>query len=140
MHSGDMIFIGFDLKKDPNTILKAYDDPHGFTSAFNLNLLTRINYELNANFDLHNFKHHEAYEPKSGAAISTLVSLKKQEVKIHDLNINISFEKGETIFMEISQKYDLNMINDIATQSGFEIAENFFDERLFFMNSLWKIR
>jgi dimethylhistidine N-methyltransferase len=140
MHSRDLLFIGFDLKKDPDIILKAYNDPHGHTAAFNLNLLQRINNELNANFVLHNFKHHEVYDPQSGTAKSKLISLEKQEVEIHDLNKTISFEKGESIFMEISQKYDMRMIMDLADKSGFEIVRNFYDKRQYFVNSLWKLK
>ncbi len=140
MHSGDLLFIGFDLKKDPEIILKAYNDPHGHTAAFNLNLLQRINNELNANFILHNFRHQEVYNPQSGTAKSMLISLEKQEVEIHDLSTSISFEKGESIFMEMSQKYDMKMIMDLADKSGFEIVRNFYDKRQYFVNSLWKLK
>ncbi len=140
MHSGDLLFIGFDLKKDPEIILKAYNDPHGHTAAFNLNLLQRINNELNANFVLHNFRHHEVYNPQSGTAKSMLISLEKQEVEIHDLNKTVSFEKGESIFMEMSQKYDMKMIMDLANKSGFKIVRNFYDKRQYFVNSLWKLK
>ncbi len=140
MHPKDLIFIGFDLKKDPEVILKAYNDPHGHTSAFNLNLLQRINNELNANFKLQNFKHHEAYDSQRGTAKSFLISLKKQEVEILDLNEIISFKERETIFMEMSQKYDMEMIDGLATKSGFEIVRNFYDKRQYFVNSIWKLK
>ena len=140
MQSGDLLFIGFDLKKDPDIILKAYNDPHGYTAAFNLNLLQRINDELNADFNLNNFRHIEVYEPKSGTAKSKLISLKNQEVTIHELSKTISFEQGESIFMEMSQKYDMEMIMDLADKSGFEIVRNLHDERQYFVNSLWKLK
>ncbi|MEA1897308.1 MAG: L-histidine N(alpha)-methyltransferase [Bacteroidota bacterium] len=140
MQSGDLLFIGFDLKKDQNIILKAYNDPHGHTAAFNLNLLQRINNELNANFNLDNFRHVEVYDPESGTAKSKLISLKKQEIIIYDLNKIISFEQGESIFMEVSQKYDMEMIMDIANKSGFEIVRNLYDKRQYFVNSLWKLK
>ncbi len=139
MKSGDLLFIGFDLKKDPDTILKAYNDPYGYTSAFNLNLLQRINRELDASFDLSAFKHQEHYDPKTGTARSELVSLKKQQVEINSLNLTASFEKGEPIFMELSQKYDETSISELAQKSGFQIVRNFFDQRLYYTNSLWKI-
>jgi len=138
MHSGDLLFIGFDMKKDQEIILKAYDDPYGHTAAFNLNLLRRINNELGANFDLKSFSHHEKYDPTNGAALSFLVSQKAQVVRIDRLNQNISFDKKERIFMEISQKYDLDMIGNLAKNSGFEIVMNFFDRRQYFVNSLWR--
>ena len=140
MQSGDLLFIGFDLKKDQDIILKAYNDPHGHTAAFNLNLLQRINNELNADFDPGHFRHLEVYDPESGTAKSKLISLRKQEVAIKDLDKIISFEKGESIFMEMSQKYDLEMIMDLADKSGFEIVRNLYDKRQYFVNSLWKLK
>ncbi|MCP4552160.1 MAG: L-histidine N(alpha)-methyltransferase [Bacteroidetes bacterium] len=74
MHTNDLLFIGFDLKKDPQIILNAYNDGQGLTADFNLNLLTRINNELDANFDLQSFKHHEVYNPQSGSTKSYLIS------------------------------------------------------------------
>lgn len=136
----DQLFIGFDLKKDPSVIMDAYDDPHGHTSAFNLNLLKRINRELNANFETENFKHLETYNSDTGTAKSFLISNKKQQVFINELNRTISFEKDERIFTEISQKYDLEMIYKLACQSGFEIIRNYYDKRKYFANSLWKLK
>jgi dimethylhistidine N-methyltransferase len=139
MHPGDLLFIGLDLKKDPELILKAYDDPHGHTTAFNLNLLQRINDELGGNFNLQSFKHREEYDPKSGTAKSFLVSQKTQEVKLTEINETIAFDQGECIFMEISQKYDMDMINNLAINSGFEVVRNFYDKRQYFANSMWKL-
>ena len=136
----DQVFIGFDLKKDPDIIMKAYNDPYGHTAAFNLNLLERINREMGADFNLQNFKHHETYNPRSGAAKSYLISLKDQQVYIEDLNRSFFFKKWESIFMERSQKYDMDMINDLAINSGFEIVRNFYDDRQYFVNSLWKLK
>lgn len=140
MNHGDKLFIGFDLKKDPRVILNAYNDPHGHTAAFNLNLLQRLNDELGANFNLDNFKHHEVYDPQSGTAKSYLVSLKSQSVFIERLSRSFKFEQWETIYTEMSQKYDLNMIFSFAKQCGFEVVRNFTDSRQYFMNSLWKLK
>jgi len=140
MNQYDKLFIGFDLKKDPQIILDAYDDPHGHTAVFNLNLLQRLNDELGANFNLNNFKHQEVYNPQTGTAKSFLVSLEKQSVHIKVLSKSFEFDKWETIYTEMSQKYDLNMITSFANQCGFEIVRNFFDNRQYFMNSLWKLK
>jgi L-histidine N-alpha-methyltransferase len=140
MQNQDMVFIGFDLKKESHIILNAYNDPHGHTAAFNLNLLQRINTELDANFDLNNFSHKELYNSDSGTAKSYLMSKIAQEVNIQSLDKTIHFEDGEKVFMERSQKYDLEMINKLAEKSGFEIVRNFFDQRQYFVNSLWKIK
>ncbi len=139
MQKGDMLFIGFDLKKEPKLILDAYNDSRGHTAAFNLNLLQRMNDELGADFNFGHFKHREEYDPETGTAKSFLISLKKQTVSISKLNITILFNKDEKIFMEMSQKYDLPMINDLAANSGFKVAKNFFDSRKYFVNSLWEV-
>jgi len=140
MSENDKLFIGFDLKKDPDIILKAYNDPHGYTSSFNLNLLRRINDELGADFQLLQFKHEEVYDPQTGIAKSYLVSREKQKVTIRELNKTIGFDQSEPIFMEMSQKYDVRMINSLADNSGFEVVRNFTDKRQYFMNSLWKLK
>lgn len=140
MHNGDMILIGLDLKKDPELILRAYNDPHGHTSAFNLNLLQRINNELDADFNLADFSHEEVYHKQSGKAESYLVSQAEQIVNIKTLDRNFEFKAGERIFMEMSQKYDSTMIEELADNSGFEIVMNFNDHRHFFVNSLWRLK
>lgn len=138
MNADDRLFVGFDLQKDPRTIRRAYDDAQGVTAAFNLNLLTRINRELGANFDLEAFSHYASYHPIEGAARSFLMSRRRQTVFIEAINQSFEFAAWEPIFMEISQKYTLAMIEDLARGSGFSVAENFFDEPEFYANSLWK--
>lgn len=140
MNPQDQVFIGFDLKKEPQIILNAYNDSSGHTAAFNLNLLYRINRELDADFDLDSFKHQEVYSSTTGTAKSYLISLKHQKVNIQSLDKTIWFEEGERIFTEMSQKYDLKMINELAEKSGFENVRNYFDQRQFFVNSLWKLK
>ena len=136
----DMVFIGFDLKKDPDLILNAYNDPSGHTAAFNLNLLKRINDELGGHFDLLNFVHQEVYDEQTGTAKSYLMSRKKQSVSIEKLGKAFEFEADEKMLMEMSQKYDLELIDDLAEKSGFQIVRNFMDSRQYFMNSLWKLK
>ncbi len=138
MSEDDLFFIGLDLKKDPEVIRKAYDDSQGHTRDFNLNLLTRFNKELGANFDLQGFIHSPLYDPQSGTARSFLVSTRDQEVRFEITDESISFKQWETIQTELSQKYDLAMIDTIAKASGFQVVENFFDSRHYFVNSLWK--
>ena len=76
-----MVLMGFDLKKNPKTVLAAYNDKEGITKRFNLNLLERINRELNADFDLSKFEHYPTYDPETGACKSYLVSLEDQDSK-----------------------------------------------------------
>lgn len=138
MTESDRMLIGFDLHKNPKTILNAYDDSQGITRKFNLNLLRRINRELQADFEVEGFDHYASYHPLERAARSFLISRRDQSVTIGALEKEFHFRKWEPIFMEISQKYDLSMIAALAAESGFEIVENFFDGNRFYSNSLWK--
>lgn len=134
----DYVMVGFDLKKDPEAILNAYDDPYGITKAFNLNLLKRINDELGGNFDTTNFKHWPIYNPLTGATKSFLVSTKSQEVFIESLQQNFSFKAWEAIDMEISQKYDLDTIKSLGAEAGLEVVKEFFDCKHYFVNTVFK--
>lgn len=132
---GDIVLIGFDLKKNPQTILDAYNDPKGITAAFNLNLLTRMNRELGADFIKNNFEHYQNYDPISGACRSYLVSLKEQEVTIGDTSVH--FDEDETIYMEVSQKFSVEDIHTMAYASGFSIAGTVNDNKNWFTDSIW---
>jgi dimethylhistidine N-methyltransferase len=140
MNENDLLFVGFDLQKDPRVILQAYDDAQGVTAQFNLNLLKRINRELGANFDLEKFSHYAIYRPVECAARSFLISRENQTVYVESLNTSFDFKQWEPIFMEISQKYSLEMIEDLAASSGFEVKKNFLDSRNYFVDSLWKLK
>ncbi|MEQ8245632.1 L-histidine N(alpha)-methyltransferase [Fulvivirga sp.] len=132
----DILFIGFDLKKDPKVILDAYNDKQGVTAAFNFNLLDRINNELGGNFNTSQFRHYPVYNPMTGTTTSYLISEKEQTVEIMDAAIH--FKAWEPIHMEISQKYDQAMINGMAEKAGFEIIDAFTDDKKYFMNSVWR--
>src|SRR5438477_5473429 len=93
MNADDLLFIGFDLQKDPHVIQKAYDDGAGVTAAFNLNLLKRINSELGANFDLDKFTHYAVYRPVECAARSFLISREKQIVNVAALDQTFEFDQ-----------------------------------------------
>jgi L-histidine N-alpha-methyltransferase len=134
----DLVIVGFDLKKNPKQILAAYDDREGITKAFNLNLLNRINNELGGDFELDNFEHYASYDPESGACKSYLISLKEQQIRLGDTE-SISFDKNEYIYMEISQKYALNEIEELAKSSGFKPVTSFFDRKKYFIDSLWRV-
>ncbi len=138
MSDNDLLLVGFDLQKDPHVIANAYDDAAGVTAKFNLNLLTRINRELGGNFDLDKFCHYANYRPIEGSARSFLISREKQTVRIEALGRDFEFDQWEAVFMEISQKYSLKMIADLAEQSGFTIKQNFFDSKNYYCDSLWR--
>ncbi len=135
--SGDQLFIGFDLKKSPEIIKKAYDDRHGYTREFNLNHLRRLNDELGANFNVDKFEQHTEYNPKTGEVKSYLVSTEKQTVFIEALDEEYSFNCWEPTFMELSRKFDPESIENMAEKYGFKVKQHFTDLRNFFMDSLW---
>lgn len=135
---GDRVLVGFDLKKNPHTILNAYNDKTGITAAFNLNLLTRINRELDANFTIDQFQHYQTYDPVSGACRSYLVSLIDQVINID--HTNISFKENELIDMEVSQKFSEEDIQELAKRSGFEIKGEIKDSKNWFIDSVWKVK
>jgi len=136
MSEDDLLFIGFDLQKDPRVIHRAYDDAAGVTARFNLNLLDRINRELGGNFVKENFLHYANYRPIEGSARSYLISRTKQTVEV--AGQRFEFDRWEPIFMEISQKYTLAMIDSFACEAGFRIVKNFFDSREYYCDSLWR--
>ncbi|WP_036382618.1 L-histidine N(alpha)-methyltransferase [Muricauda sp. MAR_2010_75] len=124
----DLIFMGFDQKKNPQTILDAYNDKAGITEAFNKNILTRINKEMGGNFDLDKFLHWEVYDPQTGTAKSYLVSKERQMAHIESLDLEVPFKQWETIHTEISQKYDDAVVKWLAGEAGLEIATSFSDQ------------
>ncbi|MCX2452585.1 L-histidine N(alpha)-methyltransferase [Pedobacter sp. PLR] len=136
LSKGDMLIIGFDLKKNPKQILAAYNDAQGITAAFNLNLLHRINRELGGDFNLQSFEHYACYDPDSGACKSYLISKKEQVVHL-DEETAISFAAHEPIYMEISQKYSLPEIEAMARVTGFVGKHLFFDANKYFVDAVW---
>ena len=138
MRSGDKLLSGIDLKKDPHTILKAYNDPTGITRSFNLNLLERMNRELGANFNLEHWDHFPTYDPFTGECKSYLMSTAKQEVYIEATQHTYHFRDYEPVHMEISRKYRPDQIEELARSTGFEVVKHFMDSKHYFADSLWE--
>ena len=136
---GDMLLVGVDLKKDPRIITAAYNDPQGITATFNLNLLSRMNRELGADFNTQHFMHHTFYEPVSGEVLSYLVSLKQQSIRFDALDWKIDFEAFELIHTEISKKYSISELELLAKAQAFEVVEHFTDTKKYFLDTLWKV-
>lgn len=112
------LLIGVDLKKDPNVLHHAYNDPEGVTAAFNRNLLTRMNRELGANFNEEQFVHYAFYDPQEGRVEMHLVSLSDQVVSVGGRDF--TFREGESLWTESSYKYALWQFNELAASAGFE--------------------
>src|SRR6185437_4393518 len=115
------LLIGFDLRKDIKVLFDAYDDSEGITKAFNLNLLARMNRELEANFQLTNFKHYATYNVYSGAMESYLISTKQQDVYIKHLNQTFCFHEFEPMHLECSYKYRYSQIEQFAKDANFKV-------------------
>jgi uncharacterized SAM-dependent methyltransferase len=137
MEKGDFFLLGVDLKKDPRIILSAYNDSAGVTREFNLNLLGRVNRELDGNFDLDGFDHYASYDPISGAATSYLVSLSEQIVTVGEYAVEI--RKGEVIHTEVSMKYSEEEIEALGSGAGLELMKLFLDSREYYALALFRL-
>jgi L-histidine Nalpha-methyltransferase len=137
MEEGDMLLVGFDMHKDRHVLDAAYNDKKGITARFNLNLLERINNELEGQFDLDKFAHVAFYNEQLRRVEMHIVSKEDQDVYISGaIGRSFHFEKGETIHTENSYKYDMRQIKDIARASGFTLKEHFMDEKKWFCLAL----
>jgi dimethylhistidine N-methyltransferase len=139
LNDGDFVLIGFDLKKDIDLMLKAYNDSRGITAEFNLNLLRRINRELGGNFDIASFRFYASYNVFSGAIESYLVSQKEQAVFIKQLGQSFEFEAWEPIHTEYSYKFLESDIEDLAANTGYRIERQLFDSQRYFVDSIWRV-
>ena len=122
-----MLLLGTDLEKPWPQLQLAYDDPLGVTAAFNLNLLARINRELDADFELHQFQHEARFNPEERAVEMHLRSLRAKSVRIEAAVLTVEFDAGETIWTESSHKYSLDDVWQIAEQSGFYCEAQWLD-------------
>lgn len=132
LNKGDKIVLGVDLIKEKEVVLPAYNDAAGITRDFNLNLLERMNRELDANFDLNAFVHDPEYHEYEGIAKSFLKSTKKQVVTIESIQEQFVFEENERIHTEISRKYNDLILNKIIDESPLSIQHCFTDQKSWF--------
>jgi len=116
-----VLLIGVDLKKDKTILECAYNDSAQVTAAFNLNMLTRMNRELEADFDIDAFEHRAIYNEVQDRIEMHLVSLREQTVEV--AGELLSFEDGEYILTECSHKYSLDDFAQLAEPAGFQVAK-----------------
>jgi L-histidine Nalpha-methyltransferase len=133
---GDALLLGADLVKPLESMLAAYDDSMGVTAAFDLNLLTRINRELAANFDLTEFRHVARYDESEQRIEMHLVSLCNQAVAIPGASCTVSFRRDESIWTESSYKYRAGEIVQIAERTGFHAKTQWVDQEWPFAETL----
>lgn len=136
MKPGDLFLIGLDLVKDKDLLESAYDDSQGITAEFNLNVLSRINDELDADFDLNKFAHRAIYNDKDQRIEMYLQSLVNQSVIISKSNLTLNLQKNELIHTEYSHKYRISQIHDFLTKTGFEIKHTWLDNNNHFSLTL----
>jgi L-histidine N-alpha-methyltransferase len=123
---GDIFYLSTDLEKEIPRMIAAYDDSVGVTSAFNLNLLARINRELSANFDLSRFRHEARYNEIEHRIEMHLRSVTAQTVKIGQ-DFTFKLKQGETIWTESSYKFRCEDIAELARRTGFECETQWID-------------
>ena len=136
LQNGDALLLGADLKKDPAILEAAYNDALGVTSAFNLNVLARINRELAGTFDLRSFQHRAFYNEELGRIEIYIESLVNQRVHIGKLDLEVEFAAGELIHTENSYKYDKAGIAQLAARTGFELSRTWLDSQERFSSNL----
>ena len=132
MKGGDLFLIGLDLAKDKNVLEHAYDDSHGITAQFNLNVLSRINSELDSNFNVDKFAHHVIYNESENRVEIYLRSLENQQVNITKAGIMLQIKRNELIHTENSYKYTIPKIKKMFSRTGFRIRDMWFDEKRYF--------
>ena len=128
MKKEDLFLIGLDLVKDKEILENAYDDSMGITAKFNLNILSRINDELDADFNLKNFKHVAKYNDRDQRIEMYLKSDVNQSVVISKANLSLKLKEGEMIHTEHSHKYTIPQINRLMNDAGF-VMENIWSDK-----------
>lgn len=128
--AGGGLLIGYDLRKSRTVLEPAYDDRDGVTREFNLNLLARINRELDGDFDLDHFRHRAFYDERRGRVEMHLVSERSQAVRVGSEEFH--FTEGESVRTECSYKYTVAGFGRLAARAGFRAVETWTDERRWF--------
>jgi L-histidine Nalpha-methyltransferase len=136
LEPGDSLLLGTDLEKPSAQLLRAYDDALGVTASFNLNLLGRINRELDADFDLSQFAHVAKINENARSVEMHLRSKRRQIVSIPAAEVVVEFHEGETIWTESSHKYSAEEIVTTARHAGFRCEAQWIDEQWPFAENL----
>jgi L-histidine N-alpha-methyltransferase len=139
LNSGDYLLISFDMRKNIDLLLEAYNDPNGLYQKLNLNLLARINNELGGHFNLNQFNYKANYNKDIEGIHHFLISKEDQTVEIESLKQSFQFAMNEPIYLGSTSKYREQQILTIAETNGFEVVKMFTDENKGFIVSLWKI-
>jgi L-histidine Nalpha-methyltransferase len=136
LEPGDCLLLGTDLEKPATQLLGAYDDELGVTAAFNLNLLSRINRELGADFDLDQFTHVAKINTEARSVEMHLRSQRRQRIHIPMANFTVEFAENETIWTESSHKYGRQEVFQMASAAGFSVSAQWIDAQWPFAENL----
>jgi len=136
MRAGDGLLLGTDLAKPVGQLVAAYDDALGVTGAFNLNLLTRINRELGADFDLRQFRHRAIFNSATNSIEMHLESQCAQTISVSGAQLTVDVKSGETIWTENSHKYSIREVAQKARAAGFLLEAQWIDREWPFAESL----
>lgn len=150
LHPQDLLLLGTDLRKDTETMTRAYSDSEGVTKDFNFNLLTRMNRELGTNFNLDNFEHLAVYNSNIGAMESYLLATKPHRVSMKSEELaagskgsgktapahEFAFGSFERLHMECAHKYTIELVNDMLESAGYHMSARYFDKHKWFMDSV----
>ncbi|MBI3639529.1 MAG: L-histidine N(alpha)-methyltransferase [Thaumarchaeota archaeon] len=139
MRKGDLFLLGIDLVKDAKILENAYDDSSGVTAEFNLNLLSRINRELDATFDHDKFEHVAIFNKRQKRIEMYLKSKVKHQVFVSAINLLLKFKKGELIHTEYSYKYTIPQIKKMAQKTGFKPVQIWKDKKNYFAVVLFSV-
>ncbi len=137
LQPGDALLLGTDLEKPISQLIAAYDDPLGITAAFNLNLLSRINRELDGDFDLRQFEHEARFNAEARSVEMHIRSKRKQTVAIREAIVSVEFQEGETIWTESSHKYSRHDLLRMAMATGFHCQAQWIDDEWPFAENLF---
>jgi L-histidine N-alpha-methyltransferase len=124
---GDHLLLGTDLIKDPARLEAAYDDSAGVTAEFNKNVLEVLNRELGADFDLDAFRHVARFDAEAERMDIRLRSLADQDIRVEQLDLDVSFAAGEEMRTEISTKFTRERLEAVYAGAGMEMRGWFTD-------------
>ena len=133
---GDALLLGTDLQKPVSRLIAAYDDALGVTAAFNLNLLARVNRELDADFELHRFEHEARFNYETNSIEMHLRSTRDQVVTVAQAWFSVALREGETVWTETSHKYSLAEVEALARKTGFQADAQWVDQEWPFVETL----
>lgn len=140
LRPGDALLLGTDMVKNASALRAAYNDAAGVTARFNLNMLSRINAELHADFDLQCFRHIAEWNPRASRVELYLESTRQQRVRVADLGLVVPFIKGERIHTENSYKFTTRMVEQVLTDGGLALERSWTDRRGWFGVHLARVR